>query len=156
MSDTTQILQLPGAQLESIEQTGDSVTLHFSLVHLVQEMEGAIQDSLWTQAVNLTIRGIHVSGDLPDCPCEIGSGDLVWESIAGEPVLRFRREGSTSTAVVAINYATTQQQVSVATSLASVTFTAVLGSSDKRTADGSGSLTVDVPPRSAVVYVGQP
>ena len=37
MSDTTQILQLPGAQLESIEQDGDSVTLHFSLVHLVQE-----------------------------------------------------------------------------------------------------------------------
>ena len=77
MSDTTQILQLPGAQLESIEQTDDSVTLHFSLVHLVQEMEGAIQDSLWTQAVNLTIRGVDITGDLPDCPCEICSGDLV-------------------------------------------------------------------------------
>ncbi|MBT8065599.1 MAG: glycosidase [Gammaproteobacteria bacterium] len=86
----------------------------------------------------------------------IGSGDLVWESIAGEPVLRFRREGSTSMAVVAINYAATQQQVSVATSLAGLTFTAVLGASDQRIADGSGSLTVDVPPRSAVVYVGQP
>lgn len=77
MSDTTQILQLPGAQLESIEQTGDSITLHFSLVHLVQEMEGAIQDSLWTQAVNLTLKDIHITGDLPACPCEIGSGDLV-------------------------------------------------------------------------------
>jgi hypothetical protein len=77
MSDTTQILQLPGAQLESIEQSDDSITLHFSLAHLVQEMEGAIQDSLWTQAVNLTLKGIHITGDLPACPCEIGSGDLV-------------------------------------------------------------------------------
>jgi hypothetical protein len=76
MSDTTQILQLPGAQLESIEQADDSITLYFSLVHLVQEMEGAIEDSLWTQAVNLTIRDARLTGDLPDCPCEISGGDL--------------------------------------------------------------------------------
>ena len=30
MSDTTNILQLPGAQLESIEQVGDDIILHFS------------------------------------------------------------------------------------------------------------------------------
>jgi hypothetical protein len=77
MSDTTQILQLPGAQLESIEQTGDTIKLGFSLVHLVQEMEGAIEDSLWTQAINLTVSSAEVSGDLPDCPCEIAGGDLV-------------------------------------------------------------------------------
>jgi hypothetical protein len=77
MSDTTQILQLPGAQLESIEQSGDSLTLHFSQVHLVQEMEGAIQDSLWTQAVRLTIGETELTGELPECPCEIGGGDLV-------------------------------------------------------------------------------
>lgn len=77
MSDTTQILQLPGAQLESIEQIGDTVKLGFSLVHLVQEMEAAIEDSLWTQAVNLTVTGAEISGELPDCPCEIAGGDLV-------------------------------------------------------------------------------
>jgi hypothetical protein len=78
MSDTTQILQLPGAQLASIDRGGDnSITLHFSKVFLVQEMEGAIDDSLWTQAVSLTIRDIELEGKLPDCPCEISAGDLV-------------------------------------------------------------------------------
>ncbi|MDH5471138.1 MAG: hypothetical protein OEX75_11135, partial [Gammaproteobacteria bacterium] len=77
MSDTTQVLQLPGAQLESIEQNGDTVKLGFSLVHLVQEMEAAIEDSLWTQAIKLTVTGAEISGELPDCPCEIAGGDLV-------------------------------------------------------------------------------
>ena len=76
MSDTTQILQLPGAQLESIEQGEDEITLHFSHVQLVQEMENAIEDSLWTQAIDLTIKGIELEGELPACPCEVTGGDL--------------------------------------------------------------------------------
>jgi len=76
MSDTTQILQLPKAQLASIERDGDTFTLHFSQVHVIQEMEGAFEDSLWSQAVDLTIRGATLEGTLPDCPCVIGSGDL--------------------------------------------------------------------------------
>ena len=76
MSDTTQILQLPEAQLESIEQGEDEVTLHFSHVQLVQEMENAIEDSLWTQAIDLTIKGIELEGELPACPCEVTGGDL--------------------------------------------------------------------------------
>jgi hypothetical protein len=76
MSDTTQILQLPGAQLESIEQGEDEITLHFSQVQLVQEMENAIEDSLWTQALDLTIKGIELEGELPTCPCEVSGGDL--------------------------------------------------------------------------------
>jgi hypothetical protein len=77
MSDTTHILQLPGAQLASIEQGEDEITLHFSLVHLIQEMENAIEDSLWTQAIDLTIKGIELEGELPACPCEVTGGDLV-------------------------------------------------------------------------------
>lgn len=76
MSDTTQILQLHGAQLASIERREDEITLHFSLVHLVQEMENAIEDSLWTQAMDLTIDGIELDGELPACPCEVTGGDL--------------------------------------------------------------------------------
>ena len=76
MSDTTNTLQLPGAQLESIEQGDNDITLHFSQVHLLQEMEGAIEDSLWTQAANLTIKDINLEGELPECPCEIKGGDL--------------------------------------------------------------------------------
>ena len=77
MSDTTQILQLPGAQLESIDRSGDTLTLHFSRVNLIQEMEGTFQDSLWTQAVRLTIGETELTGEMPECPCEISGGDLV-------------------------------------------------------------------------------
>lgn len=76
MSDTSNTLQLPGAQLESIDRGDDEITLHFSQVHLVQEMEGAFEDSLWTQAIRLRIRGISLAGELPECPCELQGGDL--------------------------------------------------------------------------------
>lgn len=77
MSDTTNVLQIPGAQLESISRSDDEITLHFSQVELLQEMEGAIEDSQWMQAVNLTIRNIQLAGELPECPCVIKGGDLV-------------------------------------------------------------------------------
>jgi hypothetical protein len=77
MSDTIQILQLPGAQLASIDQGDNEITLHFSQVQLVQEMENAIEDSLWTQAIDLTIKDIELEGELPACPCEISGGDLI-------------------------------------------------------------------------------
>jgi hypothetical protein len=76
MSDTTQILQLPGASLASIERDGDTWTLHFSCLDLVQEMEGAFEDSLWTQAVDLVIRDASLEGTLPECPCVVRGGDL--------------------------------------------------------------------------------
>ena len=76
MSDTIYFLQIPGAQLETIQQDEDEITLHFSQVQLIQEMEGTIEDSLWTQAVNLTIKGIELEGELPACPCEISGGDM--------------------------------------------------------------------------------
>ena len=76
MSDTIYILQIPGAKLESIDQGDNEITLHFSEVHLIQEMEGTIEDSLWTQAIDLTIKDAVIEGDLPECPCEITGGDM--------------------------------------------------------------------------------
>ena len=76
MSDTIYFLQIPGAQLESIEQDGNETTLHFSQVQLIQEMEGAFEDSLWTQAIKLTIKRAGTEGELPECPCEITGGEL--------------------------------------------------------------------------------
>lgn len=76
MSDTSYTLQLPGAQLESIDQADDEITLHFSQLLLVQEMEGAFEDSLWTQAVTLSVRGFSLAGELPACPCELKGGEL--------------------------------------------------------------------------------
>jgi hypothetical protein len=74
--DTTSSIQLPGAQLERIERGDNEIILHFSLVHLVQVMEGAFQDSLWQQACNLVIRNAEIDGELPACPCEIRGGDM--------------------------------------------------------------------------------
>lgn len=76
MSDTSHTLQLPGAQLENIDQADGEITLHFSQVQLVQEMDGAFEDSLWTQAVKLSIRDSVLEGELPACPCELKGGDL--------------------------------------------------------------------------------
>ncbi len=76
MSDVSYTLQLPEARLETIDRDADSITLRFAQVYLVQEMENAFEDSLWTQAVNLTIRGYSLDGDLPACPCEISGGDI--------------------------------------------------------------------------------
>jgi len=76
MSDTIYVLQIPGAQLESIDQGDDKITLHFSQVQLIQEMEGTIEDSLWTQAIDLSIEDVELEGDLPECPCEIAGGDM--------------------------------------------------------------------------------
>ena len=77
MSDITIQLQLPEAKLEHIERDGDDISLHFSKVFLVQEMEGAFEDSLWTQAVSITISDCEIDGDLPACPCELRGGDFI-------------------------------------------------------------------------------
>ena len=76
MSDVSYTLQLPEARLESIARGADSITLHFSQVYLVQEMENAFEDSLWTQAVDLTLRDYSLEGELPACPCELSGGDF--------------------------------------------------------------------------------
>jgi hypothetical protein len=76
MSDVSYTLQLPEARLESIDRDADAITLRFSQVYLVQEMENAFEDSLWTQAVNLSIRDYSLDGELPACPCEISGGDI--------------------------------------------------------------------------------
>lgn len=76
MSDVSYQLQLPGAQLASIDRDGDSITLHFSRVHLIQAMENAFEDSLWTQAVSLSVKDMRLDGELPACPCEIAGGDM--------------------------------------------------------------------------------
>ncbi len=69
MSDTIYVLQIPGAQLESIDQGDNKITLHFSQVQLIQEMEGTIEDSLWTQAIDLSIEDVDLEFYLPECTC---------------------------------------------------------------------------------------
>lgn len=76
MSDVSYTLQLPEARLEAIDRDADAITLRFSRVQLIQEMENAFEDSLWTQAVNLTIGDYRLDGELPACPCEISGGDI--------------------------------------------------------------------------------
>jgi len=91
MSDTTDILQFPGARLESIDRDENQIILHFSQFHIVQEMENAFEDSLWAQACDLVLRDIGCSDGLPECPCEISGGDLInniftWRDHAPLPI----------------------------------------------------------------------
>ncbi|MGD2056340.1 MAG: hypothetical protein PVJ15_05995, partial [Gammaproteobacteria bacterium] len=52
------------------------VRLHFSQFHLVQEIENAFEDSLWTQAGTLIIHNRKIAGKLPEYPCQVQGGDL--------------------------------------------------------------------------------
>ncbi len=86
----------------------------------------------------------------------IGAGDLTLLSNAGDPVLLLRRDLGGDVAVIAINYAGVAQQVAAATGLASTAFDAVFGATGQVATDGSGTLVIDVPARSAVVYAFTP
>ena len=86
----------------------------------------------------------------------IASGALVVQSNGGEPVLLVTRSEPGASAVIAVNYDASTQQVVAATALANGTFDAVFGATGQIVADGAGNVTVDVPARSAVVFYGQP
>lgn len=77
MSDVSYTLQLPEARLDSIDRDDNAITLRFAQVFLIQNMEGAFEDSLWNQAVNLTISDYNLEGELPACPCELSGGDMI-------------------------------------------------------------------------------
>ncbi len=85
----------------------------------------------------------------------IGAGTLDVQSSALEPVLVLNRSGGGATAVVAINYDTSQQVVTSATGVPSTAFDAVFGTSGQLISDGAGDLTLTVPARSVVVYFNQ-
>ena len=86
----------------------------------------------------------------------IASGNMTLQSGAGEPVLVFTRAQAGSVAVVAINYSTTARQVAADTGLANTAFDAVLGATGQQSSDATAVLTIDVPPRSSLVYVNTP
>lgn len=86
----------------------------------------------------------------------IGAGILDVQAIADDPVLLFTREELGALAVVAINYSTSARQVVVSTGLSNTTFDAVLGASGQQVSDPTGSMRIEVPARTAVVYVSQP
>ena len=83
----------------------------------------------------------------------LGGGALTLLASAGEPVLLFRRAQGGNVAIVAINYSSSQQQVIADSGLASTNFDAAFGVVGQLASDGGGNLTIDVPARTAVVYV---
>jgi glycosidase len=86
----------------------------------------------------------------------IASGTLDVQSNGGEAVLLVTRSGLGVSAIIAINYDSSTRQVVATTPLGSASFDAVFGATGQVVADAGGNLTVDVPARSAVVYVAQP
>jgi len=86
----------------------------------------------------------------------IASGSLDVQSNGGGSVLLITRSQPGASAVIAVNFDSAVQQVSATTALANGTFDAVFGASAQVIADGGGSVTIDVPARSTVVFYGQP
>ncbi|MDH5456149.1 MAG: alpha-amylase family glycosyl hydrolase [Gammaproteobacteria bacterium] len=86
----------------------------------------------------------------------IGAGVLTVQSNAGDAVLLFTRAEGSAVAVVAINYSAAAQQLDADTGRSGTTFAASFGASGQRVADVTGTLQIDVPARSAVVYISQP
>jgi len=86
----------------------------------------------------------------------VGAGAITLLSNSGDPVLLFRREQAGTTAVAAINYSASSQQVSATTGLVNTTFDAVFGATGQVVSDSSADIVFDVPARNAVVYVGTP
>jgi glycosidase len=84
----------------------------------------------------------------------VGAGTIVLLSNSGDPVLLFRRADAGVTAVTAINYSGSSQQLTAATSLANVPFDGAFGATGQVVSNSSGAITIDVPARSAVVYIG--
>jgi glycosidase len=82
----------------------------------------------------------------------LASGTLGVQSDGGQPVLLVTRSEPGATAVVAINYDSVPQQVVAATELVNATFDAVFGAGGQAVADANGDLTIDVEPRSVVVF----
>ena len=86
----------------------------------------------------------------------LAAGAITVQSNAGDPVLVFRRVLGESVAIVVINFATTSQQVDVDAGTALTSFDAVFGTSGQVTADLNAIFTLNVPARTALVYVNLP
>ena len=84
---------------------------------------------------------------------QVASGAMTLQSGAGDPVLLFTRSAGSTVMVMAINYATNAQSVTVDTGLVNSTFDAALGVTGQLGSDASGMLTITVPGRTAVVFV---
>jgi glycosidase len=84
----------------------------------------------------------------------LGSGTTAVLSDAGEPALVFRRDGTEEKAVIAINVSNSARTVTVDTGWANPVFDAIYGAAGQANGDATGSLTIDVPARSTVVYRG--
>lgn len=82
----------------------------------------------------------------------IASGSATVMANAGGPVLAWRRQDSDESAVIAINYSNSAQLINVDSGIVFQPFDAVLGATGQVASDGTATLQLNVPARSAVVY----
>jgi glycosidase len=139
--------------------TGDPLTAGFSTVPPFRELSANSQtnnvaaqtadgDSLLNYYGQLM--GLRNSHPI------IGQGDLDVQSDGGDPVLLLTRSLPNEAAIIAINYSAQSRSVTAMTSFAGATFDAVFGGSGAAASDPSGSLAIEVPGHSAVVYLHRP
>lgn len=82
----------------------------------------------------------------------LADGTRSVQSAANDPVLRLSREDADECAAVLVNFSSASQVASVNTTCAGRSFTAIFGTMGTVAANGSGQLSLNVPPRVALVY----
>ena len=69
-------IELPGAQIDSIELADGVMRLHFPRVHIIKTMTGSAERTRWWQAGTLVIEGADLLAPLPDAPVLCSGGDI--------------------------------------------------------------------------------
>lgn len=69
-------VDLPGSEVESIQQEGDRVTVRFSCAYIIKTIAGSVERTRWRQSGELVFEEAELDGEIPTCPCICEGGDV--------------------------------------------------------------------------------
>jgi alpha-amylase len=135
--------------------TGDTVTAGFTTGTPFRDLSGNVASNnvMDEEGVASSLlehyRGLY---QLRDSYPAIAAGATVVLSSAGEAILLFRRDSNSERILIAANVSGTMRSVSADVGWADTEFEAVYGGTGQVSTDAAGMLTINVAPRSTVVY----
>jgi hypothetical protein len=69
-------IDLPGSEIESIEQEGRLLRIRFSRAYIIKTMTGSEERTRWWQRLDLLLEGAEAEGNLPEGPLTCAGGEL--------------------------------------------------------------------------------
>ena len=135
--------------------TGDTITAGFTTGTPFRDLSGNVASNnvMDEEGVASSLlehyRGLY---QLRDSYPAIAAGATVVLSSAGEAILLFRRDSNSERFLIAANVSGTMRSVSADVGWADTEFEAVYGGTGQVSTDAAGMLTINVAPRSTVVY----